>query len=214
MSSPELFGDGHRAGSARDRQGSPCRGNSPTTRSQTQKRPFTPCPGHFSAPEPLTDTLLWSCLPGLRWQEEEGERKACQLLSLLSRQDFPASSLLVPAAAQSPLNKAPCNPSEVLLPIHAPQELCLSTKSLKPSPNHLISISSTSLSSVTFLLTTVSADNSLTSLSAGVAQLLSWHCSHSRRDTQGSTRRVQTGMEEQQRSSCSPEPPAAPLVSH
>lgn len=61
-----------------------------------------------------------------------------------------------------PLNKAPCNPSEVLLPIHAPQELCLSTKSLKPSPNHLISISATSLSSVTFLLTTASVGFQIT----------------------------------------------------
>lgn len=63
---------------------------------------------------------------------------------------------------RAPLNKAPCNPSEVLLPIHAPQELCLSTKSLKPSPNHLISISATSLSSVTFLLTTASVGFQIT----------------------------------------------------
>lgn len=72
-----------------------------------------------------------------------------------------------------------CNPSEVLLPIHAPRELCLSTKSLKPAPNHLISISATPLFAVTFPLTHSICslpDNSLASLSARVFRLLSCHC--------------------------------------
>lgn len=173
--------------------------------------PFIPLPGHFSVPESPSDALLGSCLPGVCWQEVAGgTEEGVSLQSLLSRQDFPASSLLVPAAA--PLNKAPCNPSEVLLPIHAPQELCLSTKSLKPSPDHLISISSTSLSSVTFLFTTVSAGFPITPShpylqSASAAALAP--CSHSRRDSQGKPQQGPGRDEEQQRSSCSPESPAA-----
>lgn len=93
-------------------------------------------------------------------------------------QDFPVSSLLASAAAWKALNKVPYNPSEVPLPIHAPRELCLSTKSLKPSPNHLISISTTSLFSVTFPLTYGICrlpDNTLASLSERIFLLLSWH---------------------------------------
>lgn len=74
------------------------------------------------------------------------------------------------SGTEKPLNKAAPNPSEVPLPAGARQELCLSTKSLKPSPNLLISVSTTSLFSVTFPLTHRGCrlpDNSLASLSAG-----------------------------------------------
>lgn len=101
--------------------------------------------------------------------------------------------------AGKPLNKAPSNPSEVLLPIRAQRELCLSTKSLKPSPNHLICISTTSLFPVTFPLAHGICglpDNSLTSLSARVFQLLSWHCAGAAvRTCEGSTGSVEEGLE-------------------
>lgn len=108
MSSQELFGDGHRTRSSRDRQGSPCTdlavGTAPPRGLRLGKGLLFPALATFLSPgstDPPTDTLLWSCLLGVFWQEEEGERKACQLCSLLSRQDFPVSSQLVFAAVLS-----------------------------------------------------------------------------------------------------------------
>lgn len=114
--------------------------------------------------EPPTRTLLLPCLLGCAHRRGRTEPGVPLRSSAASSPCKISLSLPCWCLQQhgAPLNKAPCNPSEVLLPIHAPQELCLSTKSLKPSPNHLISISSTSLSSVTFLLTAVSAGFQIT----------------------------------------------------
>lgn len=110
----------------------------------------------------------------------------------------------------------PYNPSEVPLPIHAPRELCLSTKSPKPSPNHLISISTTSFFSVTFPLTYGICrlpDNNLTSLSERVFSLLSWHYAQAAVKTRKeSTRSAQEEMERKAAFGCSSETSPAPLV--
>jgi len=122
------------------------------------------------------DTMPGSCLHPARttasFRGGQGSSEAHhhpELGSRLSARDLPVASL--PAPAGKPPSKAPCNPAEVLLPIHALQELCLSAESLKPSPNHLISLSTSSLCAGTFPLTCSICrlpDNSLASLSARV----------------------------------------------
>lgn len=95
----------------------PCHGNGPTARSQPQKRPFIPCPGHLCAPG-ISEAPPTACavlLPAVCAQERQ--RRA-------GRAGIPPWSSAASPVHSLPLNNAPRNPSEVLLPIHAPQELC------------------------------------------------------------------------------------------